>query len=728
MDTARITERYGNIPDEYLSVLLGTESKIDVPTLLAMASEGSKAIVETAKWMVSEAADKHEWDAPIGFPETGYSLPAIHAWTGASDITLESARDILYNMDEPGASELTDGFKAGENAMFAAEIVEAITYLDSKEERDGFIPDRVLRGLGLNFVDETIPGAVAFLGGLDDEAAIKKMVRDFQGKGMIGLASGDYPDQLRAAGAKMGLDWRFYPVGFFTGTVHALNFAVRAALAFGGIDPGDRDGLSEYLKKRPKVIVIQNGPLNRLDAAFAFAALMHSASIVTDQDLPEIPHCVKVCKNPLDMIQNGIEERGITVKLEPIELPVGYAPSFEGEVVRKPDTYVEAGGTRSPAFEILVSRKENEVEDGKVTLIGKEIDDMPEGSLTPLAMIVEVYGPNMHDDLEPVMERRFHSSINFAEGVWHAGQRNTDWVRISKAAKAAGFKIKDLGRILVHKIKEEFGAVVTRVQATVITDQEELDKRLPEALKFYNARDERMKGLKDGNVDTFYTCAMCQSFAPGHICIISPERLGLCGAINWLDAKAGFELDKNGPNKPLVIGEPIDDVKGEWESVNEVVKAESLGRIERMCMYSLMDCPMTSCGCFEVITAMTVDMQAVILVDRDHSGMTPVGMKFSSLAGSIGGGRQTPGFMGIGKRYITSEKFMSAEGGIARIAWMPKHLKEAIADDFRKRCEDIGLPDLMDKIADETVTEDAEGLMAWMAEVEHPALFMDPLL
>ena len=728
MDTARITERYGNIPDEYLSVLLGTESKIDVPTLLAMASEGSKAIVETAKWMVSEAADKHGWDAPIGFPETGYSLPAIHAWTGASDITLESARDILYNMDEPGASELTDGFKAGENAMFAAEIVEAITYLDSKEERDGFIPDRVLRGLGLNFVDETIPGAVAFLGGLDDEAAIKKMVRDFQGKGMIGLASGDYPDQLRAAGAKMGLDWRFYPVGFFTGTVHALNFAVRAALAFGGIDPGDRDGLSEYLKKRPKVIVIQNGPLNRLDAAFAFAALMHSASIVTDQDLPEIPHCVKVCKNPLDMIQNGIEERGITVKLEPIELPVGYAPSFEGEVVRKPDTYVEAGGTRSPAFEILVSRKENEVEDGKVTLIGKEIDDMPEGSLTPLAMIVEVYGPNMHDDLEPVMERRFHSSINFAEGVWHAGQRNTDWVRISKAAKAAGFKIKDLGRILVHKIKEEFGAVVTRVQATVITDQEELDKRLPEALKFYNARDERMKGLKDGNVDTFYTCAMCQSFAPGHICIISPERLGLCGAINWLDAKAGFELDKNGPNKPLVIGEPIDDVKGEWESVNEVVKAESMGRIERMCMYSLMDCPMTSCGCFEVITAMTVDMQAVILVDRDHSGMTPVGMKFSSLAGSIGGGRQTPGFMGIGKRYITSEKFMSAEGGIARIAWMPKHLKEAIADDFRKRCEDIGLPDLMDKIADETVTEDAEGLMAWMAEVEHPALFMDPLL
>ena len=728
MDITRITERYGAIPEEYLSVLLGTEENIDVPTLLSMASEGSKALVEAAKWMVSEAADKNGWDCPIGFPETGYHLPAIYAWTGATDMTLESARDLLYNMDEPGASELGDGMKAGENAMFAAEIIEAVSYIGSDGERDGFIPDRVLRGLGLNFVDETIPGAVAFLGGLDDPESLTRMYRDFQGKGMIGLASGDFPEQFKAVGAKMGLDWRFYPVGFFTGTVHALNFAVRAALTFGNIEPGNREAISDYLKKRPKVIVIQSGPLNRLDAAFAFAALMHSASIVTDQDLPEIPHCVKVCKKPLEMIQNGIEERGITVKLEPIELPVGYAPSFEGEVVRKPDTYVEAGGTRSPAFEILISRKEDEVEDGKVTLIGKEIDDMPEGSLTPLALIVEVYGQNMHDDLEPVMERRFHSSINFAEGVWHAGQRNTDWVRISKTAKAAGFKMADLGRILVHKIKEEFGGVVTRVQATVITDQAELDRRLPEALTKYDARDERMKGLKDDSVDTFYTCAMCQSFAPGHICIISPERLGLCGAINWLDSKAGFELDKNGPNKPLSKGTVIDVDKGEWEGVNEVVRSESMGRIERMCMYSLMDSPMTSCGCFEVIVAMTVDMQAVVVVDRDHSGMTPVGMKFSTLAGSIGGGRQTPGFMGIGKKYITSEKFMSAEGGIARIAWMPRHLKEAIAADFKKRSEDIGLPDLMDKIADETVTEDAEGLMAWMAEVEHPALFMDPLL
>ncbi len=724
-----IKAKYSGIPEDLIEKLLSTESSIDVPTLLSMASDGSKVLIEAAKSMVQNAISEHGGDLEIVYPETGYGLPSLCAWKGIDSITLDGALTFLNKLPEAGAATLEDGFMAGENAMYAADIIEAITYIGSIEiTTDGFIPDRVLRQLGLSFVDETIPGAVGFLGGLNDTDAIKKMVKDVQSKGMIGIASGDYPEQMKSAEIKMGLDRMFYPVGFFTGTVHALNFAVRAALTFGNIAPGDREHLDGYLTKRPKIVVIQNGPLCRLDAAFAFAALMHHASIVTDQDLPEIPGAVKVCKNPLDMLQNGIEERGITVKLEPIELPVGYAPSFEGEVVRKPDTYVEAGGSRSPAFEILISKGEHDIEDGKVTLIGKEIDDMPEGSVTPLAMIVEVYGQNMQPDLEPVIERKFHSSINFAEGIWHAGQRNSNWVRISKVSKEAGFKFTDLGKILVHKIKEEFGQVVTRVQATIITDLDEMEKRLPEAIHAYEERDERMKGLKDDKVDTFYTCTMCQSFAPDHICIIAPERIGLCGAINWLDAKASNDLNANGPNQPLSKGVSIDDVKGEWIGVNETLRMETRGKLERMCMYSLMDAPMTSCGCFEVIVAMTVDMQSVILVDRDYSGMTPVGMKFSSLAGSIGGGRQTPGFMGIGKKYISSDKFIAAEGGIARIAWMPRQLKEAVKADLQKKCEEIGIPDLIDKIADETITEDAEGLMAWMAEVGHPALEMDPLL
>ena len=533
---------------------------------------------------------------------------------------------------------------------------------------------------------------------------------------------------IERQGIESGFDKMLYPVGTFTGTVHAINFAIRAGLTFGNIAKGDAEKLAEYLTKRPKVFIVQAGPLCSLDAAFAFAALKHSACIVTDQNLPEIPGAVKVCKDHLNSIQTGIEERGIIINVEPIELPVPYGPAFEGEIVRKPDTYVEMGGSKTTAFEVLLSKSEEEIEDGAVKMIGKEIDEFTQGSLASIALIVEVYGKDMHDDLEPVIERRFHASINFANGVWHAGQRNSNWIRISNAAKEAGFKFSDLGKILVHKVKEEFGGIATRVQATIITDEDELNRRLEEAKAAYDKRDDRMKGLKDDKVEDFYTCTMCQSFAPAHICVISPERIGLCGAINWLDAKAGFEIDPNGPNKPLKKDAIIDIDKGEFKGINDMISAASSGNIERICMYSMMDAPMTSCGCFEVIAAMTVDMQAVILVDRDFPGMTPVGMKFSTLAGSIGGGRQTPGFMGIGKKYITSEKFIAAEGGIVRIAWMPKHLKESIAEAFQKRCEESGVPDLMSKIADETITDDAEGLMAWMAQVEHPALNMPPLL
>ena len=726
MDRNEIRSMYGIKDDALLDRTLKTYHEIDVPRLLSMAADGSNAIVDMAKGLVDDAMATHGADAELVYPETGYGLPAIFAWKGIENLTLEKAKEFLDSLPTAGESSVEDGMVAGENAMYAADIIEAIAYLNGKG--NGFIPDRVLRALGLPLVDDTIPGAVVFLGGHVSGEDVSAMIRSVQGKGMVAIASGDYPALIQRQGIEMGLDRMLYPVGMFTGTVHALNFAVRAALTFGNVAGGDAERLSDYLKKRPKVFVIQTGPLCALDAAFAFAALKHSACIVTDQNLPEIPGAVKVCKDHLSSIQTGIEERGIVINVEPIELPVPYGPSFEGELIRKPDTYVEAGGTRSTAFEVLLSKDEDSIEDGSIKMIGKEIDDFEAGSIIPLAMIVEVYGKDMHDDLEPVIERRFHSSINFAQGVWHAGQRDSDWVRISNKAKEAGFKLADLGKILVHKVKEEFGGIATRVQATIITDESEIQRRMPEAKEAYDRRDERMKGLKDDLVDDFYTCTMCQSFAPAHICIVSPERIGLCGAINWLDAKAGHEISPNGPNQPLKKEDAIDIDKGEFRGINDMISSASHGDIERICMYSLMDAPMTSCGCFEVIAAMTVDMQAVVLVDRDFPGMTPVGMKCSTLAGSIGGGRQTPGFMGIGRKYITSEKFISAEGGIARIAWMPKHLKDLIKEQFQRRCEDIGMPDLWNKIADETITDDAEGLMAWMAQVEHPALTMDPLL
>ncbi|MCL1984004.1 MAG: CO dehydrogenase/CO-methylating acetyl-CoA synthase complex subunit beta, partial [Methanomassiliicoccaceae archaeon] len=629
-----IKRTYG-IGDAPLDRLLGTrDGAIDAASLIKMASDGSKEIVELAKEVVAKAKAKHG-NAKLTFPETAYGLPLLYGWKGISDIDTDGAASLLGDLRPAGDGTLDDGFLAGENAMYAAEIIEAVRYLDGNvSDGEGFVPDRILRELGLSLVDETIPGAVVFLGRMNDKgdgSELRKMVRNCQSKGMVSCASGDCLEQMRESGIAIGWDRMFYPLGCFTGTVHALNFAARAAYSFGSVGEGDRERLKAYLSKRPKVVVIHLGPLTCLDAAFAFSALLHSAVVVTDQTVPDISGALRACGEHLDMVQVGIEERGITVKLEPIDLPVAYGPAFEGETVRRPNTFFEAGGTKSESFELLTIADEKNVEDGKVVLIGKDIDGFEKGAVVPLGIIAEIYGKDIQSDLEPVIERNIHHFLNFAEGVWHAGQRDSNWIRISDQAKENGFKLADIGKILVHKIKEEFGKVVTRIQVTITTDEKEVSEQHERAKKIFDARDERLKGLTDDSVPVFYTCTMCQSFAPDHVCIVAPERLGLCGAINWLDAKASNELSPNGPNAPVDKGSVLSSEKGEWEGTNEIVKAQSHGNVERMCMYSLMDSPMTSCGCFEAVVAMTADMQAVVLVDRDHTGMTPVGMKFSTL-------------------------------------------------------------------------------------------------
>jgi len=108
--------------------------------------------------------------------------------------------------------------------------------------------------------------------------------------------------------------------------------------------------------------------------------------------------------------------------------------------------------------------------------------------------------------------------------------------------------------------------------------------------------------------------------------------------------------------------------------------------------------------------------------------MTPVGMKFSTLAGTVGGGTQSPGFMGIGRNFITSKKFLAGDGGIKRIVWMTKNLKESLRESLGKRAAEEGVPDLLDKIADEDVCEDSEKLIEFLAGVNHPALEMEPIL
>jgi carbon-monoxide dehydrogenase catalytic subunit/CO dehydrogenase/CO-methylating acetyl-CoA synthase complex beta subunit len=720
---------------ERASYYVPKREKITKDQLFKMAIEGAVIATGYADVLLNKALRKYGPDRKIEFPETGYQLPSLFAWLGKDCTKLGELPKLMGEarsriVETP---TLEAAIASGEATMIAAEVVEALKYIETMTPYEGslycgFVPDRILRQLGIAFVDDTIPGCAVFVGKASDPKKLATMIHDCQNKGMLIVATYDIIKQLKDEKIAMGLDRMLYPVGEFTQVIHGLNFAIRAALSFGGVQRGDRDGLLNYLSKRPKVFVLQLGPLDCIKVAAEFAVMFNGSPTITDQDVEPIPDKYVVQKNLDEMISTAIEVRGCHIKLGAIDLPVPYGPAFEGETIRRPDMYVEAGGpSKTLAFELLKMRPAEEVTDGKVTLIGKDVDQMPEGSSTHLGIFVSVYGKNMQKDFESVLERRIHQFTNFAEGAWHTGQRNLLWFRLSKTSVKAGLRLKHLGDILVTKMKQEFGAIVSKIEVTVVTDEAELRMHLDEAKEAYSERDARIADLTDESVDTFYTCSLCQSFAPGHLCIVTPERLGLCGAINWLDAKASYQISPVGPNNPVLKKDVIDPVKGQWGGVNQVVQEKTSGKVQVFSAYTMMEEPMTSCGCFECIVGVSADLQGVIVVNREFPGMTPIGMTFSTLAGSVGGGVQTPGFIGVGRRYLVSRKFIKADGGFLRIVWMPKDLKEAMREDLKKRAEELGVPDFVDKIADETVARTPEELSAWIVKVDHPALKLPPM-
>jgi acetyl-CoA synthase len=705
--------------------------------LYRRAIDGAIIAVGYADQLLNQAINVLGPETPIEYPDTAYELPTVYGFTnfechklGDLPLVMGYARRRIKEVPT-----WDNAIIAGESTVFAADVVEILKYAwdknpyAGKAPEVGFVGDTWVRKLGISLVDDTIPGAAVLIGKCPDPKALAEIVTDCQNKGMLILATFDTIQQLREQNIKVGLEIMLYPLGFFTAAVHAVNIAVRSGISFGGIPRGDTEGLRNYLRKRLKAFVLHFGPHDYIKTAAEFGALYCGFPIITDQPLEEeIPDMFVHEPDYSKMVQRAIEIRPIHVKLKKIDIPVAYGPAFEGESIRKGDMYFEAGGTRTPAFEVVHMHGRDEVEDGKITMIGPDLDDVPVGSQLPLGIIVDVYGGKMQEDFESVLERRIHQFTNFAEGAWHTGQRDLIWIRISKDAHAKGLRIKHLGTILHDKLKDEFAGIVDRVQVTLITEEAELKKHLPAAKVKYDARDARIAGLTDEAVDTFYTCTLCQSFAPNHVCVISPERLGLCGAINWLDAKASKEIASAGPNQPIAIGECLDSFKGEWAGVNDVVIRDSHGKVSRFNMYTIMENPTTSCGCFECIIGIIPEANGMMIVNREYPEMTPAGMKFSTLAGTVGGGNQTPGFLGVGRQYIYSKKFLTADGGLTRIVWMPKMLKDALEQQMRRRCEELGIPDFFDKIADETKAVTAEELLNFLGEVKHPALTMDPLM
>lgn len=730
--------------------------------IASAAIRGAHKIIGRADEQWRKAMVKYGGNQEIGFPNTAYYLPIIYGILGIKVTKLGDLEQVLQRCHsllpplvraEHPLPYLAPALDAGMATLFAGEIIEVIRYLEqpnfyTKSESPtadniwlGAADDVILRKRGIEFVDGTAPGFAAILGAAPTKEIAASIAIELQQKNLYVFMAAEsdgqrFSEQLVEAGVQVGWPTRLVSFGPDISSVSfAMGFATRVALSFGGVQPGDFRKILIYNKDRTFAFAMPLGYVSDEWYANAAGAINFGFPIIADTPIPEIlPSGITTYEHvvsnvPHDkIVARAIEVRGLKVAVADVPVPVAYGPAFEGERVRGEEIYMECGGGRTMMVEFATSKRMDEVEDGKITVVGPELSDVEAGTKLPMAILVEVAGREMQEDYEPILERQIHHLINYAQGVMHIGQRDIAWIRIGKSAVEKGFKIAHIGSLLHAKLHQDFGRIFDKLQVTIYTEEDKVKEIVAMAKKAYAVRDARIEGMTDETTDMYYSCTLCQSFAPSHVCVISPERTGLCGSYNWMDCKAAYEISPTGPNQPVAKGEVIDSHLGQWKGVNEFVFKTSRGKMDHYNFYSIIQDPMTSCGCMECIAAILPMANGLMTVNREYMGMTPSGMKFTTLAGTIGGGISTPGFVGHSKYNIGQRKFVAAEGGIKRLVWMPKSLKEEIGERFNARAKELGIPDLLERVADESVGTTEEEIMAFLQEKQHPALTMDPIM
>jgi len=746
------------------------------------AIRGANALVTEAELMLNKALKEKGPDTPVSFPNTAYYIPVIGGMTGTQveklsqlEQVLNHARGLLHPSpsDSKWTPYLGETLDSGMATLLAAETIEVIRFIyglqpepmpgitlagatqygdkNGSGHLNGPIDDIRLRSWGIQLVDGRMPGFAAIVGAAKSNEVAVKIVRELQRRNILCFLSGNVNGrsiihQLMEEGVELGYDTYTVPFGTDTiSAIYALGFATQSALTFGGLKMGQAREILLYNRERVFAFVLALGEVDDLKYAAAAGAINYGFPVIADTVIPEIlptgvttyEHVVSMPFAEIDgkddleraerIVQKCIEVRGVKLKMTEVPIPVPYGSAFEGEVVRRNDMRVEFGGKNARCFEYLEMADLETIVDGKVEVVGPDFSNIPPQGYMDVGIVAQVAGRQMQKDFEPVLERQFHYFVNGASGIQHIGQRDITWIRISNAAADKGFSLEHFGKILHARFHADFGAIVDKVQVTIYTDPTKVEDWLEKARAAYDYRNKRLADLTDDRVEEFYSCTLCQSFAPNHVCVVSPERLGLCGAYNWLDCKASFSINPTGPNQPIKLGKMIDLKKGYWTGTNDYATVGSHGVVNEVSMYSIMENPMTACGCFECIVMLIPEANGVMVVSREDPSMTPAGMTFSTLAGIAGGGLQTPGVMGVGKYYLISPKFITADGGFKRIVWMSSVLKEMMGDEFKIVAEREGDPDLLSKIADERNVTTVDELLTWLAEHEHPAMTMESM-
>ncbi|MHC4152057.1 MAG: acetyl-CoA decarbonylase/synthase complex subunit alpha/beta, partial [Planctomycetota bacterium] len=506
--------------------------------IASAAIRGAHKIVKEAEDILAHAIEEKGKDCTVAFPNTGYYLPIIYSMTGMAVEKLSDFEPVMTEIknllpelvdDDLWIPYLGPALDAGMATLFAEEIIESCKYLIGPNPINdiwlGAADDVILRERGIQFVDGTAPGFAAVVGAAPDVDTAVEIARKLQERCLYVFMHAhhngtSFAEQLIEGGVQLGWETRLVPFGRgITSAIYSLGFASRAALSFGGVQPGDFRRNLLYNKNRIFAFVMPLGEVTDEWYANAAGAINYGFPTIADSDIPEIlptgvctyEHVVSNVPHD-EIVEKAIDVRGLKIKIAKIDIPVAHSPAFEGERIRKDDMQCEFGGQRTPAFEWLRMQDMSKVEDGKIEVEGPDVDTVEAGGKLPFGIVVEVAGRKMQADFEPVLERQIHTFINEAQGIWHMGQRDINWIRISKDAFNAGFRLEHIGKLLHAMYHDQYSSILDKVQMKIYTDEKKVLELREEAQAVYTDRDARLAGMADEDVGTFYSCTLCQSF------------------------------------------------------------------------------------------------------------------------------------------------------------------------------------------------------------------------
>ncbi len=707
------------------------------------AEQGVQQLVDEAERMLQQLIAQQRPGAAFSFPNTVYYLPII---LGASAKAAERLGDLrpalnqARRLQQAARQGLSPAKNAGLAALLAAEVIEALRSPDGLF--DSRISDTQVRTWGVQLADGRLTAVALLVGRAVNNRVAAKLVEELRQRNILCLLSGAVNQQLEDEGVRIGNQNFVMPLGKdATSAVYAFGFAARCAMKLGGNKPGMWTEILDYCRRRTPGFVLGLGELDDRDYAMALAANEFGFPLFTDTAAPaagvgiDTEHFFAA---PFEQITGKDDEektsafvekcvavRGLKPKVYHVTSPVPYGPAFDGEVISNAELQVEFGGAGCTAFELAQKAGASEVTDGRVVLIGSDQATAGPSAHSDLGIIVKVVGDRVKPDFEPYLERQLHDFINYAAGVQHTGKQDRVSIRISKSAAASGLTLESLGKLLCTRFHDQFGSSIEKVEVALITEPKAHADGLEKARAIYEARKKRIASLTDDQVDLFFTCTHCRTFAPNNVSIITPEHVSPCGECSWFDARASFELDPAAGRRPLKPGKLIDIKKGIWEGTNQYAKVASQGRTNEVALYSLMQTPMGACGDFECMVMLIPEANGVMVLSHEDTTLpTPAGITIETFT-SLTAGEQIPGVVGVGKSFLLSPKFILPEGGFKRVVWMSSGLKESMREELQAVCEREGDPELLDKIADERHVTTAEELVAWLKEHKHPALAME---